>query len=316
MKIRLTKTITPLIWRGIVFLCLFVAISGMFGPRIISSTILFRDGFGVYGGIGKAMIFGMIAFVLLVHRAQSQVTLRPWRLVLLIWFGIAAILHMAAWIGVTHLLNGQRTLYNLLLAHGGLLAGLGCLIVGCVGAKNIRSIWYTCHREIITATMLAGIFYLFLLGVYALWQPLATVVLHSVNSLLGVSGIHATIIPPNTLLLDKFGITVAEYCSGIESIALFTSLYAIVGILDWCRLQKQRYFIVFPIALIILCGLNILRVYGLIMAGYYINPQIAFSLFHTYAGMMFFILYSAAFWAVSYKHLLNNSEKSAALHEV
>jgi len=54
--------------------------------------------------------------------------------------------------------------------------------------------------------------------------------------------------------------------------------------------------------------LNIVRVYGLIMAGYYINPEIAFSLFHTYAGMVFFILYSAVFWAVAYRYLINRKE--------
>jgi exosortase/archaeosortase family protein len=57
-------------------------------------------------------------------------------------------------------------------------------------------------------------------------------------------------------------------------------------------------------ALLLLFGLNILRVYVLVMAGYYINPQIAFSLFHTYAGMVFFIIYSGIFWAVSYKWML------------
>ena len=112
-------------------------------------------------------------------------------------------------------------------------------------------------------------------------------------------------------MTDKFGITVAEFCSGIESIALFTALYAIVGLLDRHRLNIKRYLWIFPIALVLLFGLNIVRVYSLIMAGYYIDPEIAFSLFHTYAGMVFFILYSVVFWLVAYKYLLKAPRKGS-----
>jgi exosortase/archaeosortase family protein len=56
----------------------------------------------------------------------------------------------------------------------------------------------------------------------------------------------------------------------------------------------------------VLFGFNILRVFVLILGGYFINPHIAFSLFHTYAGMIFFIIYSALFWGVCYKYMLRN----------
>jgi exosortase/archaeosortase family protein len=117
------------------------------------------------------------------------------------------------------------------------------------------------------------------------------------------------ILPPRTLLFNKFGINIIEYCSGIESIALFTGLYALIGVLDWQRFNHKRVIYIFPIGLIILFLFNILRVFVLILGGYYINPSIAFSLFHTYAGMVFFILYSIIFWAVSYKSLLLDSNK-------
>jgi exosortase/archaeosortase family protein len=120
--------------------------------------------------------------------------------------------------------------------------------------------------------------------------------------------ISTTLILPNILLTDKFGITVAESCSGIESIALFSGLYIIVGLLDRERLNIRRYIWVFPAALAMLFALNIVRVFALIAAGYYINAEFAFSLFHTYAGLIFFILYSVIFWAAFYRYLMAPSK--------
>jgi exosortase/archaeosortase family protein len=309
---RLQKTITPLLWRVIVFFCLFVFISGVTGPRIIASDILFRDGFALYGSIGKALLFGLIAFVLLARHNKPEVILRPWRPALLGWMLLSVLFLALSWVNVNRLLGDEREFQTLALAHGGLLLSLASAAIGCIGPQNIRLLWRSYRREIINSVAIAVLFYGFLLLVYALWQPLASFVLWGVNGLLGLSGLHATIIPPNTLLFDKFGITVAEYCSGVESIALFTGLYVIVGLLDWRRIHKKRYFAIFPLALIILCLFNVVRVYGLIMAGYHINPEIAFSLFHTYAGMVFFVVFSAAFWAVAYKYLI---EQPRGRHE-
>lgn len=301
---HISKTITPLLWRVIVFLCLFVAISGTVGPRIISGGILFRDGFALYGGIGKALIFGLIAFALLARHDKIVIVLRPWRPLLLGW-GLGSVMALSiAWSSIDHLLVGIRDFRYLAFAHGGLILSLILAAIACVGLANARQIWHSYKQAIIRSLVIAALFYLFLLAVYALWQPLATVVLSSVTWLVGLFGLAVTVVPPNTLIFDKFGVTIAEYCSGVESIALFTGLYVIVGLLDWKRLNLRRFLIVFPFALLGLFGFNILRVFGLIMAGYHINPQIAFSLFHTYAGMVFFIIYSVVFWLVAYKFLI------------
>lgn len=302
------KTITPLSWRVIVFVCLFIIASGIIGPRIISGGILFRDGFAIYGGIGKALLFSLIAFALLARHNKATIVLRRWQPALLGWITAALLAFIVAWVAIGNLLADTRELSQLVLAHGGLLSGLLLAGVGCVGPKNIQLSWNRYKREIISSIGMGVAFYLFLQVVYMLWQPLAFIVLVSVNFMLGLSGLEAVVLPPHTLMFDKFGITVAEFCSGVESIALFTGLYAIVGLLDWKRLNRRRYFIIFPIALVILFLFNIVRVYGLIMAGYYINAEIAFSLFHTYAGMVFFILYSAVFWSICYKYMIKKRE--------
>jgi exosortase/archaeosortase family protein len=310
---HLLKTITPLLRRGIVFLCFFLLITGVAGPKIIGSDIMFRDGFSYYGGIGKALIFGLIAFILLVRHNKSEIVLYPWKLSLLGWFAASLGIFMLAWMSIDGLLAGQRSAITLAGAHLGLLGSLVLAVIGCFGPKNMQLLAVSYKRELMAAMSLTVCFYVFLNVVYSLWEPLASIVLYCVNGLLGATGLMATILPPHTLMFDKFGITIAEFCSGVESIALFTSLYAIVGLLDWKLIHKRQYFIVFPFALLLLFGLNIIRVFALIMAGYYINPEIAFSLFHTYAGMVFFIIYSAIFWAIAYKHLLGSPKKE--VHE-
>lgn len=309
MRMAFDKTTIPLFKRVVVFLGLFVLISGLIGPRIIDSDLLYRDGFAIYGGLGKALLFGLLAFVLLVRHKGFSLTLERWRSSLLFWIGGAAVSYMAAWMGVGKLLADERTLPYLLIAHGGLIVSVILLAIGCFGLPDIKRLYAAYKRECGLAIIIAGLFYVFLIGVYALWKPLAAAVLYSAQWLLSVSGVQAEIHPPITLLLDKFGVTVAQSCSGIESIALFTGLYIIVGLLDWHKLHTARYIWMLPVALLLLFALNILRVYLLILAGYFINPEIAFSLFHTYAGMVFFIIYSVIFWAVAYKFLLRNPAK-------
>jgi exosortase/archaeosortase family protein len=301
---KLLKVITPLLWRVMTFVLLFVVVSGLIGPKVISGGILFRDGFAIYGGIGKAAIFGIIAFVLIARHNKLRITLDAWKPSVFVWFAGALVFLALSWIGVDGLLAGDRTFVNLLFAHGGLLVCISLIAIGCFGISNISIIWKKYQREIFGSAAIAVTFYFFLLAVYSLWQPLASIVLAGVTGLLNMSGLPSILVPPHTLMFDKFGITVAEFCSGIESIALFTGLYVIVGLLDWNRLNKRRYFIIFPFALAALFGLNIIRVYALIMAGYYVNAEIAFSLFHTYAGLMFFVAYSIVFWGLAYKYLL------------
>jgi len=310
MKSKLPKAITPLIERLIAFLVVFVLFSGLIGPRIVSSSILSHDGFGWYGGLGKALLFALVAFGLLVYRVDKKEPTPSWRREDAGWLVLAGLGFASAWWCVTHLLAGERMVFWLVGAHGFLLASVIFALGGCFGPATLRYVARVYRRELVVALGFAVGFYLLLAGIYALWPVLANIVLHAVASLLHASGLTAVIIPPRTLLLTKFGITVAQYCSGIESLALFSGFYAIVGFLDWKRFNKRRLIAAFVPALIVLFCCNILRVYVLILAGYYINPQLAFSLFHTYAGMLFFVLYSLLFWAVGYRWLLQRPRDS------
>ncbi|HEX6462485.1 MAG TPA: archaeosortase/exosortase family protein [Candidatus Saccharimonadales bacterium] len=305
------KITTPLFKRVVIFLGLFVTISGLIGPRIIEGEILYRDGFDIYANFGKAAIFGLIAFWLLARRTSQQYALKAWQPILLLWLMFAVLFFCSLWLSVGSLLEDARTTPALITAHISLTCSVLCAALGTIGPSNLKKLWCIHKRPLLAAALIAVIFYLFLQAIYMLWQPLAAIVLWGVHSLLGLTAIATHILPPNILLTDKFGITIAEYCSGIESIALFSGLYIIMGLLERHRLRTRRYLILLPLALLVLFGINIVRIFMLIMAGYYINAEIAFSLFHTYAGMLLFIVYSAIFWALAYKHIIKPKEAYA-----
>jgi exosortase/archaeosortase family protein len=308
-KSLLPKAIVPILTRTIVFLCLFVIISGAIGPHIISHGLVNKDGFQVYGGAGKALLFAAICLLILVQRKGPVAGLKPWRVGNLVWLVFMILSASVAWYSVNQLIDNSGSAGWAVLANICLIASVIFAAGASFGPSNLRLLFRAYKKELIITLGLAVAFYIFLTVVYGLWRVLATVVLHVVSWLLHLCGLSAVILPPRTLLLSKFGISIAEYCSGIESIALFTGLYVLIGVLDWNRLKHQKFLYIFPAALLILFALNILRVFALILAGYYINPHIAFSLFHTYAGMVFFIIYSAIFWAVSYKRLLTSQTK-------
>ena len=298
------KVAAPLLWRAATFLVAFVIISGVIGPKIISHGLVSKDGFQIYGGAGKALLFGVLALALLVWREGVDIDLPSWRTHNLTWFALALISIVGAWFGVDKLIIDSHSATWAVLTHACLLAGVVFALGGSFGPASLRRLFQKYKRQLAITLIMSVAFYGLLYAVYGLWTVLSAAVLHSVRWLLAGIGLHSTVIPPRTLLFKKFGIQVAEYCSGIESIALFSALYLLVGILDWSHFDQHKYLGIFLPALIVLFGFNILRVAVLILGGYYINPQIAFSLFHTYAGMVFFILYSILFWAVSYRWML------------
>lgn len=298
------KAAAPLLTRTAAFLAVFAIFSGIIGPRIISHGLVDKDGFEIYGGAGKSVFFAALALMLLIYHRGVNVQLKRWHWLNVSWLILGALTICGAWYGVDKLIAGTHGIIWPMLVHVCLLASVIFAAGAAFGPSNLRLLGKTYKQEILIAIGLGIAFYIFLYIVYGLWRVLAGVVLHSVQWLMNRVGPKSQLLPPRTLVFSKFGINIAETCSGIESIALFTALYALVGVLDWKRLNHQRFLWIFPIGLIILFLFNILRVFVLILGGYYINPQIAFSLFHTYAGMIFFILYSILFWAVSYRWML------------
>lgn len=286
----------------------FVLASGIIGSRIISHGLVRKYGFQVYGGAGKALLFGALALLLLVWRRQRFPKLAAWRPINFVWLVVAIAALLLEWRVLAQLTRHHSPgIVWIIAAHFLILASVSSLLLFSFGWRNLLSLSRAYKRELLLSLAMATAFFGFLYLVYGLWKILATVVLKCVKALLGWVGVSAVFVPPRSLIFNKFGISVTQFCSGIDSIALFTGLYALVGVLDWHRFDHKKYLAAFLPGLVVLFGFNILRVFVLILGGYYINPQIAFSLFHTYAGMVFFIIYSGLFWGVSYRWILRKT---------
>jgi exosortase/archaeosortase family protein len=288
--------------------------SGLLGPRIISGGLVNKYGFNIYGSLGKTLLFSILAFSVLAYRRLGEISVPKWQSHNIAWLVASAASFCYAWLGVSKLLSDVHGLYWPVLTNVMLIASVIFALGGSFGPATLRNLVSTYKRELELAGALAIGFYGFLYVVYGLWRVLSATVMYVTHWLLALTGLHSQVILPRTLLFDKFGIQIAQYCSGIESIALFTGLYVVFGLMDWRRFNHRRYLGIFPFALLILFGFNILRVAVLILAGYYINPHIAFSLFHTYAGMVFFILYSGIFWAITYKWMLRSNNNGTKHH--
>ena len=103
------------------------------------------------------------------------------------------------------------------------------------------------------------------------------------------------------LAFEGFMVRIAQTCSGIDSIFLFTALYIGVLVWDWEILNKKKAIFMFFPGVIGAFMLNISRIFLLILAGVYISKSFALNTFHTNASAILFLVYFAVFWKLGYK---------------
>ena len=134
------------------------------------------------------------------------------------------------------------------------------------------------------------------------WPILSSLVMKANVLLLGLTGGIAAVttnaIP--MLSFENFVVVIGEACSGVDSAIMFTGVYLFVALLDWNRLDTKKLTWLFPIGLVGMFCVNILRVALLMMIGAYYSPQFALSMFHENAGWILFVAYTLGFWYLVY----------------
>jgi exosortase/archaeosortase family protein len=308
---KIPEAARPILTRTAAFLACFVIASGIIGSHLIGHGLVHRYGFEIYGEAGKGVLFGLLALLLLIRHKGAPPRLRAWKLINIWWLIGAVFSGVLSWPIIDKLLIPHPSIIWPIAANVSILTTVILLLLFSFSLVSVHIILKTYIHEILLSIGLVILFEVFLYFLYMLWPAMSAIVINSDRAILDAIGIHTVYIKPRTLLFSNFGITVGDLCSGIDSIGLFTALYALVGILDWRRFNHKKYLAVFIPALLVLFGFNILRVLVLMLGGYYINPQITFSLFHTYAGMVFFIIYSVIFWGINYKWMLTKKQTSA-----
>lgn len=301
----------PLLQRIFLFVIVFVFISGVSGSWLISQkTLLFPFYFSIYGSAGKVILFSIVSFLMLTKDRVLKLKITQFAyfnfialctslLSLILFFIFAQSL-------IPHAKFSDVPLISL-LAHSMLwLSGLTATIA-VFGWKVITQVRKEFRKELLISSIIAIVFYFSFSSIFKLWPYLSGIVLVVVSKMLSLTVSQVIIIRPLTLQLPNFAVTIGEYCSGIESLFLISVLYVMIGCLERNRLRMSRYFLLFPL---LLCGmfvLNIVRVYLIIQAGIWISPQIAAKLFHTYLGMILFMVYFFFFWKWSAPILLKST---------
>lgn len=93
----------------------------------------------------------------------------------------------------------------------------------------------------------------------------------------------------------SFSVNIADTCSGIESVGLFCAMYLGLVLFNYKHLRLSRaLFLIIP-GLIGMYLVNLVRIYILFLVGL-IAGEVALNAFHTYLGIVFFVLYFLLLW--------------------
>ena len=289
--------------RLIIFLLLFILVSGIIGPWVIGTKLLYGFYFFIYGNMGKMVLFSAILFYLLTRGKLSNIKIRKYQKKNL-FFIISSFLLLLLFFPIANQLltykNYSANLPLFLASHTILIAIPFLLFLGVFGRNFLVRFINQFKRQLLFCIGLSIIFYFSIFYVWQLWPYLSIFVLRTEYLLFSLSFNHVRIIPPLTLFVQNFGVTIESACSGLDSLFLFTTLYLFIALLDWKIFNHKKLIGMFFLAGIGLFLVNILRVYLLILAGVFISPVITAQLFHTYLGMILFIIYFAIFWRLFY----------------
>lgn len=102
---------------------------------------------------------------------------------------------------------------------------------------------------------------------------------------------------------EGFIASIGKPCSGIDSLLLFISLFAIIVVMDWKKIHKTKAGIVFIIGAIGMFVTNILRIFLLYLVGIYISEDFAIGVFHTNIGWILFIIYFFIFYSIGSRYM-------------
>ena len=286
--------------KSIIFVFLFILISLVIGQKIVSSSLLYDFNLFIYGGMGKVLLFSILGFILLYRERLLKLNAYSFKKENIFFLLISFISVILFYFLELNISKFSHCLISILLVHLLFLFIFVFLILGVFGFKFIKDFAKKFRKELIYFLIFGIVVYSLMNLVWKLWPFLSMVVLRISNYLLGFFG-KTTIIGSDILVFNQFSAKIGEACSGIYSIFIFTSLYLFAVILDWKKLNKLKVGLIFVPAIIGAFFINVLRVFLLFITGAFVSRELALGLYHSYTGMLFFLIYFAVFWVLSYK---------------
>ncbi|HLC78682.1 MAG TPA: archaeosortase/exosortase family protein [Candidatus Nanoarchaeia archaeon] len=306
----LEKGFKQLITKTLIFLALFVAFSFIIGQRIVASSLLMDFKIYIYGGMGYILLFSIVGFVIF-HRdrlVKSKSYVHEFRDYLLVVASFT-LLYLFYILEINiHVIS--PSLANIISIHIMFLAIFITLLLGIYGLKFSKNFIQSFKKELVYFFIFGAIVYSLMNEVWKLWPFLSLIVMKITYFFLKLISPNVGIIGDRILVMEGFSAKIAEACSGIYSMFIFTCLYLFALFTDWKKLNKPKALSLFIPAIVGAFFVNIFRVTLLFIFGAYVSRDLALGLYHSYVGMIFFLVYFAIFWLLFYNWMKKPEFKS------
>lgn len=222
-------------------------------------------------------------------------------------------------------IKNQNLIYLVLPKYLFLVVGLISLVLSIFGSSLIKHIFSKFHAKLIkifTITTVISTAYTIIYEVLIDEYPIFDRFLWYITVFdTKIIYILLKLTYPNTYLslpsafpnyprigIGKFIVSIVAACSGIEGFGLFCVLSAIIIYIERKKIIKWKTYLFFSLGALGTLIVNILRIYFLLIVGYYTSPDVAMKIFHVNAGWIFFILYFLAFLYVVYPKIIDNNK--------
>lgn len=122
-----------------------------------------------------------------------------------------------------------------------------------------------------------------------LWEPLATLTITTVATILRALGQECVIAPASREVgTASFQVGILDGCSGLQGMGLTAAFLSAYCVLCRKQLRFPHSLVLIPAAVLVSWLANALRIAGLILIGTYISPELALGGFHSQAGWIAF----------------------------
>lgn len=302
---NLSKGFKQFLVKTALFIILFMAFIFLIGTKLYQYDILSGWKIEIWGRVGYILLFSIAGFILLYREKLLKIESFKYKVKDFLLLVFSFILLIGFYIFEINANKIPITSINLILVH---ILGVSIFVflgLGVYGLNFIKEFIKKFKKELVYFLIFGIITAGLMNAVWSLWPYFSNIVLKLVAFLLKIIGADFRIIEPRTIIVGSFGAQIAEACSGVYSIFLFSALYLFIIFVDWKKINKKKASFLFIPAIAGAFLVNVLRVFLLFIVGAFVSKDVAMGLYHSYTGMIFFLLYFAIFWFLFYKWMKN-----------
>lgn len=278
--------------------------SGLIGSWLVPTPLLYNYYFYIYANLGKiVLIGGLLAGLMYKNLRPKLAPLLPLARYNYLSLALSLPLGILFYLLASSLLSSTSPSNQLWLAiasHLTLVAVPTSILLGCFGYAFLSKVAISFRKELAIAVGIAIFYDLAIFQIWKLWPFFSGSVLQVVRSIALLVTPNVSVVYPRTLYVSGYGVEIGESCSGLDSLFMFVTLSIIIAAIEWKNLDHRKLLFMAIPGLVGIYLVNILRVLSLVMIGAFISADLASKLFHTYLGMVLFIIYFFIFWQFIY----------------